>query len=418
MPVALAGMRQHRTPLQEMPETLLAQIESDPGLPRNNYVENPNESRTWTVTGEGVLTEVTDPRNNGICGARPQVYLETRGWSGARPIYFNDGRPLQGCVIDVQVAQADNQGTPEVILELATGGANCCTLFVFLQYQGDGRWQPYITPMLKSGYLDDLDDDGKVELVTGDMQFQYFWTESGSHYLPLQILAFDPFYWFLDETPSYPQVLDTSIYQRISDLTPGRTNDVLYRPALTAIVAEYIRLGKPADGWAVFAGLLPVSQSDSEERIESAKTLVDFFASTIEYQYDREKVGAELIRKAAERAQSDDETRAAALLEVAYAIYPDWFDVERTRQNQELVNSFLDIISILPTIRVSRSVGIVFRALTSVLRNEAGSRPNPNPPRRDTNDIDFPELPDATNNLPPDLTDEERREIEDLLPEY
>lgn len=108
----------------------------------------------------------------------------------------------------VHVIDLDDIGQPNVVLDLYTGGAHCCSVeqvFTFdpgtMTYGLTGR--NFGDPGAR---IEDLNHDGHFEFETADDAFAYAFTDFAASGLPLQIFTFSPSR-FQDVTDSYPALI-------------------------------------------------------------------------------------------------------------------------------------------------------------------------------------------------------------------
>jgi hypothetical protein len=95
----------------------------------------------------------------------------------------------QGLTPSIRVRDLDGDAEPEVLLDLYTGGAHCCSVLGVYRLASDaGHYIPGFTNFGDPGYvIRDLDGDGKPELRTADDHFAYKYTSYVESGLPLLI---------------------------------------------------------------------------------------------------------------------------------------------------------------------------------------------------------------------------------------
>jgi hypothetical protein len=112
------------------------------------------------------------------------------------------GRPA------VQVVDLEHDGEPDVVLDLYSGGAHCCTVLQVFSY--DPATMTYTKTERTFGDPDvrivDLGHDGRLELLTADDSFAYEFTDFAGSGLPIEILTFAGGQ-FTDVTRSYPALV-------------------------------------------------------------------------------------------------------------------------------------------------------------------------------------------------------------------
>jgi hypothetical protein len=93
----------------------------------------------------------------------------------------------------VHVVDLEHTGEPDVVLDLYTGGAHCCTvdqIFSFDQISGDyvkRTERDFGDPLVR---IVDLAHNGRFQLLTADDRFAYAFTDFAGSGLPIQILRF------------------------------------------------------------------------------------------------------------------------------------------------------------------------------------------------------------------------------------
>ncbi|MGZ4299041.1 MAG: hypothetical protein ACXVVK_18545 [Solirubrobacteraceae bacterium] len=108
----------------------------------------------------------------------------------------------------VHVIDLDDTGQPNVVLDLYTGGAHCCSVAQVFTF--DPGTMTYAKTERNFGdpgeRIEDLGHDGHDEFVTADDAFAYAFTDFAASGLPLQIVAFSGGR-FQDVTDSYPALI-------------------------------------------------------------------------------------------------------------------------------------------------------------------------------------------------------------------
>jgi hypothetical protein len=121
-----------------------------------------------TITRDGAQVLAGDP-HTGDCEA---PYCAPAGFGDSASIAVDD---------------LDGDGEPEVILDLYTGGAHCCSLSRFYRFDGT-TYVPADRNFGDPGYrIADLDGDGVKELITRDDRFAYAFTAFAFSLLPVRI---------------------------------------------------------------------------------------------------------------------------------------------------------------------------------------------------------------------------------------
>jgi hypothetical protein len=108
----------------------------------------------------------------------------------------------------VEVADVEHNGEPDVVLDLYSGGAHCCTVLQVFSF--DPARNTYAVTEREFGDPDvsvvDLRRDGQFEFLTADDSFAYRFTDYAASGLPIQILTFADGR-FIDVTRSYPALI-------------------------------------------------------------------------------------------------------------------------------------------------------------------------------------------------------------------
>jgi subtilisin-like proprotein convertase family protein len=147
------------------------------------------------------------------------------------------------------IRDLDGDGEPEVLLDLYTGGAHCCFYTVILRY--DGRsYRGTVAFWGDPGYdLQDLDHDGRPELVTADDRFAYEFTSYAASFLPVQVRTYDHGV-VSDVTSRFPALVRADAAYLWHEYVKDRGNrqDDL-RGLLAAWAADESRLGLADEAW-------------------------------------------------------------------------------------------------------------------------------------------------------------------------
>ena len=148
----------------------------------------------------------------------------------------------------VQVIDLDHIGQPNVVLNLYTGGAHCCSVQQIFTF--DPGTMTYAETEHDFGdpgaRIEDLNHDGRFEFVTADDRFAYAFTDFAASGLPLQILTFTGSR-FQDVTNSYPALIrkDAATWLKaFRQLDHGHDIDSV--GVIAAWAADEYRLGKVA----------------------------------------------------------------------------------------------------------------------------------------------------------------------------
>jgi hypothetical protein len=148
----------------------------------------------------------------------------------------------------IHVVDLDDIGQPNVVLDLYTGGAHCCSVEQVFTF--DPGTMTYAMTERNFGdpgaRIEDLGHDGRFEFVTADDAFAYAFTDFAASGLPLQILTFSGSR-FQDVTGSYPALIrkDAATWLKaFKGMARGHYADSV--GVIAAWAADEYRLGKSA----------------------------------------------------------------------------------------------------------------------------------------------------------------------------
>jgi subtilisin-like proprotein convertase family protein len=156
--------------------------------------------------------------------------------------------PLAGNPLVVRDVTGD--GEPEVLLDLYTGGAHCCSFTLVFMLRG-ARYTTTEAYWGNTFYrLDDLDGDGRPEFVSTDDRFSYAFGPYAVSARPMQVWHLDEIS-FIDVTRDFPGVVARqarSLLRAYERATPERRRFEA-RGLLAAYMADMYLLGRDAEGW-------------------------------------------------------------------------------------------------------------------------------------------------------------------------
>jgi len=156
-------------------------------------------------------------------------------------------------VSSVQVRDLNADGEPEVLVDLFTGGANCC--WYTRSYRFDARRNKYVMKVLRPGMsfpytLTDLDKNGIPEFKSVDYRFAYKYGSNADTPRPLRIFDWDAGK-LVDVTRRFPALAARDA----NDMYKGylkyrKVKGVNVRGLLAAYVADSYRAGNASAAWA------------------------------------------------------------------------------------------------------------------------------------------------------------------------
>jgi hypothetical protein len=199
---------------------------------------------------EGVRAQLTVTERDGVVRdvrlritRLGQVRLDARvprigcpDWPGWRVV----GRPI--------VRDLDGDGESEVVVDVYTGGAHCCTHSLLYRWRPGGeRYERSTVGWGNQGYrLGDLDADGRPELSSRDDRFAARFTAYAASATPVRIWRYKRGR-LLDVTRTFPREVERDAAQLWRDYLRLRRTEA--RGLLAAWVADQALLGRADEGW-------------------------------------------------------------------------------------------------------------------------------------------------------------------------
>ncbi|ERN40579.1 hypothetical protein KR51_00029060 [Rubidibacter lacunae KORDI 51-2] len=160
-------------------------------------------------------------------------------------------RPLANFIEGgLPVRDLNGDGEPEIVVDLYTGGAHCCTYSQIYSYNNaQSEYIALVHDWGSVGYnLRDLDGDGIAEFDSADDRFAYRFASFAGSSFPLQI-------WQLragamvDVTRKFPAAIYSSAAQNWERYSSARSGGGEVKGALAAYLADKHSLNEGADGW-------------------------------------------------------------------------------------------------------------------------------------------------------------------------
>lgn len=154
----------------------------------------------------------------------------------------------------VRALDFEGDGEPEVLLNLYSGGAHCCTsAYVYRYRAATNSYKPVIRGFGDVGFkLKDLDGTGPPEFLSADPAFSGAFTSYAESRFPIQVLSFANGR-FSDVTASFPALVTRDLKAQKAAYARFRKHRFNARGALAAVAADQYRLGAKAAGAATLA---------------------------------------------------------------------------------------------------------------------------------------------------------------------
>jgi hypothetical protein len=136
----------------------------------------------------------------------------------------------------VHVVDLENNGEPDVVLDLYSGGAHCCSIEQVFTF--DPGTMTYVETERDFGdpsvQLVDLHHNGRTEFLTADDSFAYEFTDYAASGLPIEILKFSNRH-FMKVTRGYPRAIARDAAKWLNAFKGMRTQH--YRDSVGVIAA-------------------------------------------------------------------------------------------------------------------------------------------------------------------------------------
>jgi hypothetical protein len=147
----------------------------------------------------------------------------------------------------LQVVDLNGDGEPEILVDAYTGGAHCCAVTELAAFNGSG----YAIQELEwgnTGYeLQDLDHDGKPELVGFDDAFAGAFSSFAASFFPPRVVDYDPSAKraLRDVTDHFPALIRKNQRSALRALRRARKQHYETLGVVAAYVADLYLLGDP-----------------------------------------------------------------------------------------------------------------------------------------------------------------------------
>jgi hypothetical protein len=177
--------------------------------------------------------------------------------------------------------------TKQLVIMQYTGGAHCCSIYRIYELTPKLRLifndEEYGIDSVGNGLQpEDLDGDGRYELLQSVMTFDYFHMSHASSVFPTAIFSYDEkARKYLPANRRFSTYLLEGIEGDLKHLEEERAkldggNDIIsleaYRSAVLQVTLKYIYAGRRADGWQLFEREYQLSDKD-EIRADLKKLL-------------------------------------------------------------------------------------------------------------------------------------------------
>ncbi|HEY9908064.1 MAG TPA: hypothetical protein V6D18_10750 [Thermosynechococcaceae cyanobacterium] len=150
----------------------------------------------------------------------------------------------------LQVRDLDGDREPEVIVDLFSGGAHCCTSSMIYRYQPQQKTYSFLEKNWRDiGYqLQDLDGDGISEFKSADASFAYAFASFAGSGFPLSIWQYRQGK-LMDVTRRFPKLVYSDAYRYWKAYERIRSRGGEVKGVLAAYLADKYLLGQSEDGW-------------------------------------------------------------------------------------------------------------------------------------------------------------------------
>jgi hypothetical protein len=144
----------------------------------------------------------------------------------------------------LRVVDLDADGEPEILVDLYTGGAHCCSVTELLRWTGTG-YAAQTRDWADAGYtLVDAPPGGVPAFISGDVRFAYAFASFADSRFPVQVLTFKGGTWH-DVTRARPETLRAESARLAREYRRRRSGEYALG-VLAAWVADQYRLGRRA----------------------------------------------------------------------------------------------------------------------------------------------------------------------------
>jgi hypothetical protein len=198
---------------------------------------------TWTPTELGVTGAALTITHNGAVTFDKPI-----------PDVVCDGCTLPGNgADDVKLVNLDGLDDDEVVVTASSGGEHCCSLAGIYDFNAaTGTYDQLTRNFGSSGFnLDDLDHDGRPEIVTEDVRFEDRFTSHVGSFPPPAVFIFvrqDDVPLLADVTTKYTALIRRNAAEAKRSFAKAGKNDPASRGVIAAYVADQYLLGHGSTG--------------------------------------------------------------------------------------------------------------------------------------------------------------------------
>lgn len=225
--------------------------------------------------GQVAATVTWEPADGGLTARDVRLTIARAGVAVLDENVTIDGKATLDVPVGLKVADLVGDSEPEVILDLYTGGAHCCTLSVVERFDAvAATYQAAVHNWGNPGYkLENLDRSGVPEFVTGDDRFAYAFSCYACSALPVQVWRYEPS-GFQDVTRQFPALVRRDAARTWKDYRRARKRGEDVRGLLSAWAADEALLGRAERAFATLARLAEKGVLDGDAPWPSGKKYV------------------------------------------------------------------------------------------------------------------------------------------------
>lgn len=216
---------------------------------------NPATAETKTATSGNVRAEISyeQPKDYQFKNVRLKIIRAGKTVLDQQlPQESEYDRPMVALAAEnaLPVGDLDGDKEPEVIADLFTGGAHCCTYSLIYRYDAtQNRYTSVRHDWAHTGYkLKDLDKDGLPEFNSFDNSFAYAFASFAASGFPVQIWQYRQGK-IIDVTRRYPQQIYSNAFENWQYYIEAQDKGYEVEGLLAAYLADKYLLNQSQDGW-------------------------------------------------------------------------------------------------------------------------------------------------------------------------